>query len=82
MEVAIELSLREPEATKLFKEYWKLKQLDILISVYKETNGQLGPFLKLYKELIAESGMSVEKVVNTVDIAADKLPYMESSINR
>jgi predicted DNA-binding protein YlxM (UPF0122 family) len=78
VEVAIELSLREPEATKLFIEYCKLKQLDILISVYKETNGQLGPFLKLYKELIAESGMSVEKVVNTVDIAGDKLPYMEN----
>jgi hypothetical protein len=43
---------------------------------YTETNGELGPFLKLYK-LIKESDMSIEKGVNAVDIAADKLPYME-----
>jgi hypothetical protein len=48
----------------------------VLISIYKETNGELGPFLKLYK-LIKESDMSIEKGVNAVDIAADKLPYME-----
>jgi predicted transcriptional regulator len=44
VEVAITLSLREPEATKLFIEYCKLKRLHILISVYKETNGELGRF--------------------------------------
>ena len=78
VEVAIALNLREPEATKCYREYWKLKRLHILNSIYKETNGKLGPFLKLYKELIKERDMSIEKVVNAVDIAADKLPYMES----
>jgi hypothetical protein len=34
--------------------------------------------LKLYKQLIKEKHMSIEKVVNAVDIAANKLPYMES----
>jgi predicted transcriptional regulator len=78
VEVAISLSLREPEATKLYREYWKLKRMHILNSIYKETNGELGPFLKLYKELITERGMSIEKVVNAVDIAGNKLPHMES----
>ena len=27
VEVAIALNLREPEATKLYREYWKLKRL-------------------------------------------------------
>jgi hypothetical protein len=47
-----------------------------LIFIYKETNGELGPFLKLCK-LMKESDMSVEKVVNAVDIDIHKLPYME-----
>jgi transposase len=54
VEVAIALSLREPEATKLYREYWKLKRLHQLNSIYRETNGKLGPFLKLYKPLISK----------------------------
>ncbi len=46
VEVAIALNLREQEVTKLFMEYCKLKRLHILISIYKQTNGQLGPILK------------------------------------
>jgi hypothetical protein len=34
--------------------------------------------LKLYKQLINEKGMSVEQVVNVVEIAIHKLPYMEN----
>ena len=75
--MAVALNLREPEATVLYREYWRLKRLHILNSVYKETNGELGPFLKLYR-LMKEKGMSVEKVVNAVEIAIHKLPYMET----
>jgi hypothetical protein len=77
VEIAIEVSLREPEATKLFLEYYKLKLLHILISIYRD-KWQTRAIIKLFKELITERDMSVEKVVNAVNIAADKLPYMES----
>jgi transposase len=77
VEVAIILSLREPEVNKLYRGYWKLKRLDKLNSIYKETNGKLGPFLKLYR-LMKEKGMSIEQVVNAVEIAIHKLPYMET----
>src|SRR5918995_6732828 len=36
LEVAIALILRESEATKFYKEYWKLKQLHNLDMVYEE----------------------------------------------
>ena len=72
------LNLREPEVTKLYKEYCKLNRRDILNLIDKETNGKLAPFLKLYKRLIKEKGMTIEQVVNTVEIAANKLPHMES----
>src|SRR5918997_2640487 len=49
LEVAIALNLRELEATKFYKEYWKLKQLHNLNMVYEETKGDIEPFLRLYK---------------------------------
>jgi chromosome segregation ATPase len=39
---------------------------------------QTRPFLKLYKQLINEKGMRVEQVVNAIDIAVNRLPYMEN----
>src|SRR5919107_274751 len=49
LEVAIALNLRESEATKYYKVYWKLKQLHKLNMVYEEINDDIAPFLKLYK---------------------------------
>jgi len=78
VEVAIALNLTEPRVSKMYREYWKLKRLDILNLIYKETNGKIWTFLKLYKELIKKRHMSIEQVANAVDIAIHKLPYMES----
>ncbi len=76
IEVAIALNLGQPEVSKLYRDYWKLKRLNQLNSIYQETNGKLGPFLKLYR-LMKEKGMTIENVVNAVEIAIHKLPYME-----
>ncbi len=78
VDVAIALNLREPEATKLYREYWRLKRLYILNSIYKETNGELGPFLKIYKQLVMKRRINIEQVSNAVDVAIHKLPYMEN----
>jgi hypothetical protein len=56
----------------------KLKGLDILNIIYKETNGKIWIVLKLYKELIKKRRMSIDQVVNVVDIAIHKLPHMEN----
>ncbi len=78
VEVAITLNLREQEVTKLFMEYCKLKRLNIFNSIHKATDGKLAPFLKLYRELIKQKGMTIDQVTNAVDIAIHKLPHMES----
>jgi septal ring factor EnvC (AmiA/AmiB activator) len=75
--VAVALNLREPEATKLYREYWKLRGLDKLNTIYKETAGKIWPFWKLYR-LMKEKGMSRKQVVNAVDTAIHKLSYMEN----
>jgi transposase len=49
LEVAIALNLRESEATKFYKEYWKLRELHNLNMIYEEIKDDISPFLKLYK---------------------------------
>jgi hypothetical protein len=78
VQVAITLNLGQPEVTKLYREYWKLKRLHRFYSTHTELGDEsLGAFLKLYL-LMKEKGMSVHQVANAVEIAIHKLPYMES----
>ena len=78
VQVAITLNLGQPEVTKLYREYWRLKRLHKLYCTYTELGDEgLGAFLKLYR-LIKEKGMSIEQVVNAVYAAVHKLPYIEN----
>src|SRR5918999_5082139 len=81
LEVAITLNLRESEATKFYKEYWKLKQLHNLNMVYEETKGDIEPFLKLHK-LVKAKGMSPKQVVHSLAIANNDLSSIEEQIKR
>jgi hypothetical protein len=48
VEAAITLNLGQPEATKLYREYWKLKRLYTLYLVYEELGDEnIGYFIKL-----------------------------------
>jgi vacuolar-type H+-ATPase subunit E/Vma4 len=78
LQVAIALNIRQSYAAKYYREYWKLRGLHKLNAIYIKTNGKIWPFLKLYKELIKKRDMSIEQIVNVVEIAIYKLPYMES----
>ena len=78
IQVAITLNLGQPEVTKLYREYWKLKRLHRLYSAYTELGNEgIGGFLKLYW-LMKKKGMSIEQVVNAVYAAIHKLPYIEN----
>jgi hypothetical protein len=81
LEVAIELNLRESEATKFYKEYWKLRQLHNLNMVYEEVEGDIDPFLKLHK-LSKAKGIGVKQVVNLLKIANNDLPCIEERFKR
>jgi predicted transcriptional regulator len=81
IEVAIELNLRESEATKFCREYWKLKQLHNLNTVYEEIKDDIASFLKLYR-LSKAKGMGVNQVVNLLTIANNDLPAIEERFKR
>ncbi len=68
--------MREPEVTQLYRESWILKQLYDLNSIYLETKGDLGPFVKLYN-LSRAAGLSAEHVVRILKIADDDLLRLE-----
>jgi DNA-binding CsgD family transcriptional regulator len=80
LEVAIALNLRESEATRFYKEYWKLKQLHNLNMVYEETKGDIDPFLTLYK-LAKRKDIGVRHVVDILATANNDLPAIEESQN-
>jgi predicted HTH domain antitoxin len=41
LQVAIALNIRQSEATKYYREYWKLQGLQMLDSLYIKTNGKI-----------------------------------------
>jgi predicted transcriptional regulator len=67
LEVSIELNLRESEATKFCRDYWKLKELHNLNMVYEEIKDDTASFLKLYKSAKAK-GMDVQQVVDILQL--------------
>ena len=76
LEIAVELNVGESEATKFYREYWKLKQLHNLNTVYEETKDDITSFLKLYK-LTKAKRMGVQQVVDVLAIANNDLPAIE-----
>ena len=72
LEVAIELNLKESDATKFCKEYWNLKQLHSLNMVYEEIKDDIESFLRLYK-LAKAKGVGVRQVIHLLKIANNNL---------
>jgi predicted transcriptional regulator len=60
LQVAIALNIRQSEATKYYREYWKLRGLQMLDSLYIKTNGKIWLLWKLYQELIEKRGMNIK----------------------
>src|SRR5919112_2348079 len=81
LDVAIALNLRESEATKFCREYWKLKQLHNLNMAYEEIKDNIGYFLKLYK-LAKTKDMGVKQVIDILSIANNDLPAIEERFER
>jgi predicted transcriptional regulator len=79
VEVAIQLSLSEKEATRYYTEYWRLMHLYKLHSIYKELKGDLSPILKLYR-LLKRQGITTDRIewfVNTVNTGMYKIPEIQ-----
>ena len=80
VEVAIQLGLSEKEATRYFKEYWKLKRLYKLYKLYIEIEHCLPSFLKLHSALKRRGLTSgnVEAFADAIEIGVIKLPELQN----
>jgi hypothetical protein len=79
VEVAVQLCLSEKEATRYYTEYWRLKGLNELHSIYKEIKGDLSLILKLYR-LLKREGIrtkDLEWFVNTINTGMYKIPEIQ-----
>jgi hypothetical protein len=81
LEVSIALILRESEATKFCREYWKLKQLHNLSMVYEEIKDDIASFLKLYN-LSKAKGLGIQQIIDVLAIANNDLPAIEERFKR
>src|SRR5205823_10360946 len=79
VEVAIQLSLSEKEATRYYTGYWKLKRLYSLYHIYQESKGNLSYILKLCR-LAKRQGITADNIewfVNMVNIGIYNIPDLQ-----
>ena len=77
VEVATALNLREPEVTKLYREYLKLQGLPKVNLIYEEIGeDNIEDFVEFYNRA-KERGIGRMHMVKAVAIANEDLPYLE-----
>ena len=76
LDVAIELNLKEPEATKYCRQYWKLRQLHNLYLIHEEIGDGIVHIVKHYKRMKA-AGIGVEQAIHLTKIANNDFPALE-----
>jgi hypothetical protein len=79
VEVAIQLSLSEKEATRYYTEYWRLKHLYNLYHIYQESKGNLSYILKLCR-LAKRHGIAADNIewfVNMINIGTYNIPDLQ-----
>jgi hypothetical protein len=81
LQVAIQLDIREKEATKYYREHWKLKGLYRLNRIYEDNKDDIPYILKLNRKMSA-AGIGIEQTVNLIKIANDGLPAVEQKYQK
>ena len=79
VDVAIQLSLSEKEATRYYTEYWRLKRLYSLYHIYQESKGNLSYILKLCR-LAKRQGITADNIewfINMVNIGTYNIPELQ-----
>ena len=62
LEVTSELNLAEPQVQQFYSENLNMRQMQKLVTIYKETQNSLGYFLKLFR-LGKQEGLTPEQIM-------------------
>jgi hypothetical protein len=68
LEVTAELNLPGPQAQQYYVEYWNLRRMYKLVTIYQELQGGIGYFLRLVR-LGKKEGLTPEQIINLVQMA-------------
>jgi hypothetical protein len=79
--LAIELSLKEPEVTRYYRQYWKLSQMHSLNIVYEEIGDSIIHIPKIHRKIKA-AGMGVDQAINLIKNANNHLPSLEQKYHK
>lgn len=74
--MAIALNIREPEATKFYREYWRLNQLYDLDQICEETKENFSSLIELYRQMKA-ADMNVAHVIRLLNMANTDIQSIE-----
>jgi chromosome segregation ATPase len=82
LDVASELNLEEPEATRYYREHWKLRDLYSLNMVYEEVGDDgIIHLLEVHRK-IREAGMGVDQAVTIIKNGNNDLPTLEEKYRK
>jgi hypothetical protein len=81
LDVAIELSLKEPEVTRYYRQYWKLSQMHSLNIVYEEIGDDIIHIPRIHRKIKA-AGMGVDQAINLIKNANNDLPFLEQKYHK
>jgi hypothetical protein len=81
LDVAIELNIKQPEATKYYIQYWKLRELHNLNLVYEEIRDNIVHFVQYYRKMNAAC-IGVEQAIHLTKIANNDLPALEQKYQK
>ena len=85
LEVTAELNLPGPQAQQYYVEYWNLRRMYKLVTIYQELQGGIGYFLQLVR-LGKKEGLTSEQIINLVQMAdsiqklQEKLQQLQSEV--
>src|SRR5918994_6115813 len=71
LEVASELNLPGPQVQQFYSEYWNLRKMHKLVTIYQEIQDSIEYFLKLFR-LGKEKGVTPEQIMKLI-IMADSI---------
>jgi hypothetical protein len=85
LDVAAELNLPGTQVQQFYLEYLSMMRMHRLVTIYQETQGSMGYFLKLFR-LGKESGVSPEQIIKLIQMANslhklnDKLQHLQREV--
>jgi hypothetical protein len=85
LEVTAELNLPGPQVQQFYVEYWNMRRMHKLVTIYQETQDSMGYFLKLFRlgkqeDLTPEQIMKLVQMADSIHKLQEKLRDLQGEV--